>query len=253
MITVGCDPEVFLRDPKSGKIVSAIGLVGGSKADPRVVNCGAFQEDNIMAEINTVPANTEDEWVHNVQTVLQQLRDHVAPLELVIEPWIMLDAPIEGADMFGCSADYNVYEGCENPPVDAEQAGLLRTASGNIHVGYDEADNHPNSRANVVLAMDALIGVPSIMYEPDNKRRELYGKAGAYRPTPYGVEYRVLSNFWLTDEKYMRWIYRQVVCACYHWKQPIQVGDPMYLQQIINEHKVEQAKETSNFLVVELP
>lgn len=253
MITVGCDPEVFLRDPESGNIVPAIGLVGGSKEDPRRVNCGAFQEDNIMAEINTVPANSEDEWVHNVQTVLQQLRDHVAPLELVIEPWVMLDAVIKGADMFGCSADYNVYDNCENPPVEAEQAGLMRTASGNIHIGYDECNDRPDSRCNVVRALDVYLGVPSVMLEPDAKRRELYGKAGAYRPTPYGVEYRVPSNFWLKDEKYMRWVYRAVVRACHHWKSQIQIGDANYIRQIIDGHNVQEARQTADFFQVEMP
>jgi hypothetical protein len=40
-------------------------------------------------------------------------------------------------------------------------------------------------------------------------RRELYGKAGAFRPKPYGVEYRVLSNRWLNSEALIRWVYNQ--------------------------------------------
>ena len=31
----------------------------------------------------------------------------------------------------------------------------------------------------------------------------MYGKAGAFRPKPYGMEYRVLSNFWLTSDVHM--------------------------------------------------
>ena len=256
MITVGCDPEVFLRDPKTAKIVPSTGLVGGSKDDPRIVDCGAFQEDNVMAEINTTPANSEDEFVHNVTTVLQQLRECVAPLELLIEPYVFLDADIEGraANMFGCSPDYNVYTGEENPPIDAGVAGRMRTASGNIHIGFPEADDHPAYRSNVIRALDIYLGMPSVLFEKDGERRRLYGKAGAYRPTPYGVEYRVLSNFWLTDEKYMRWVYRQVISCTEMWyAMPPEGGDPVYIETIINTHNQIEAKNACDYYGVQMP
>lgn len=256
MITVGCDPEVFLQEPNTGKIIPSTGIVGGSKDDPRIVDCGAFQEDNIMAEINTTPANTEDEFVHNVTRVLQQLRECVAPLELVIEPWVMIDADIvdDAVNLFGCSPDYNVYTGEENPPVDATVAGLMRTASGNIHIGFEQCDDHPSFRGNVIKALDMYLGLPSILFERDGIRRKLYGKAGAYRPTPYGVEYRVLSNFWLTDEKYMRWVYSQVVTVTENWYHRVfDNASPQYVEDIINSHNTQEARAAVNYFEVKLP
>ena len=61
--------------------------------------------------------------------------------------------------------------------------------------------------------MDLFLGCPSIILDKDNKRRELYGKAGAYRNKPYGVEYRTLSNFWLTSSKLMQWVYKRTAFA----------------------------------------
>jgi hypothetical protein len=34
-------------------------------------------------------------------------------------------------------------------------------------------------------------------WDKDTERRKLYGKPGAFRPKPYGCEYRVLSNAWV--------------------------------------------------------
>ncbi len=47
---------------------------------------------------------------------------------------------------------------------------------------------------------DLFLGLPSAGADKQGKRRELYGKAGRYRPTSYGIEYRVLSNYWLFNE-----------------------------------------------------
>jgi len=54
---------------------------------------------------------------------------------------------------------------------------------------------------------DAYMGVPSVLVDDDTRRAELYGKAGAFRPTSYGAEYRVLSNWWLKSPNWVRWVY----------------------------------------------
>jgi hypothetical protein len=51
------------------------------------------------------------------------------------------------------------------------------------------------------------------MWDKDATRRQLYGKAGAFRPKPYGMEYRVLSNRWLDSEPLMRWVYNTLQTA----------------------------------------
>ena len=59
-----------------------------------------------------------------------------------------------------------------------------------------------------VKQMDFFLGLPSLFYDDDQMRREMYGKSGACRYKPYGVEYRTLSNAWLKSEKLMRWVFR---------------------------------------------
>jgi hypothetical protein len=56
--------------------------------------------------------------------------------------------------------------------------------------------------------MDFYLGLPSLVYDAATRRREMYGKAGAYRPKSYGVEYRTLSNAWLNSAELIRWVYR---------------------------------------------
>ena len=49
--------------------------------------------------------------------------------------------------------------------------------------------------------------------DTDQKRRTLYGKAGAYREKSYGVEYRTLSSFWLKTDDFINWAYTQTMRA----------------------------------------
>ena len=90
--------------------------------------------------------------------------------------------------------------------------------------------------------MDFYLGLPSLLFDADTRRREMYGKAGCFRPKPYGAEYRTLSNAWLKSEELIRWVHRQVktgmenVISGRHLSQ--EFGD---VSEIINTSNVEAA------------
>jgi hypothetical protein len=55
---------------------------------------------------------------------------------------------------------------------------------------------------DTVKFIDLFTAIPAVLLDPGKKgkdRRNIYGKAGSFRYTPYGFEYRTLSNFILVD------------------------------------------------------
>jgi hypothetical protein len=205
---IGFDPEFFLRDKATGKLISAIGLVGGSKDNPKPIGNGCFvQEDNVAVEFNIPPVeytNVEETsqivWEY-FQYVYDWVNKNVCEpngLEIAIIPSGYFEPDQldnEAARTFGCDPDYNAYTGAENPRPKGPEG--LRTCGGHIHIGYDNPS--PEFNREIVQNMDFLLGVQSVLLDKDTERRRLYGKAGAYRNKDYGVEYRTVSNFWCKD------------------------------------------------------
>jgi len=62
--------------------------------------------------------------------------------------------------------------------------------------------------------MDLYLGVPSVLMDKGELRKQLYGKAGAYRMKPYGVEYRTLSNFWIFSDTTIGWVWDNTDSCC---------------------------------------
>src|SRR3546814_5830384 len=88
----------------------------------------------------------------------------------------------------------------------ASQNPLMRCAGGHLHVGWTEGESlgsiqHVMNCSDLVKQLDWYVGLWSLGKDKDKVRRSLYGKAGACRIKPYGVEYRVLSNFWIKNKK----------------------------------------------------
>lgn len=221
-ILVGADPELFMRNPNhGGAFMSAHDKVPGTKYEPHKVPFGAIQVDGTALEFNIDPASTCDEFVHNIQAVRKTLEGYVPGYNVVAEPVAMFDPEyfmweVPGsAQTLGCDPDYNGWTQEQNPPPNPGNKPM-RTAAGHIHLGwgsdFDAFDKeHFLLCCQMARQMDYFLGIHSLLWDKDGTRRQLYGKAGAMRPKPYGMEYRVLSNRWLSDEKLMRWVYNSAV------------------------------------------
>lgn len=211
-ITLGSDPELFLRDSRTGAAVPVVGLIGGTKDEPiRMEGMAAgfaVQEDNVMLEFNIPPAVGGSRFARRIQQGLNHI-DHLVRTRL---PHHELDVGActrlfsyeqlntKQAMLFGCSPDFNAYEQGQpwptvKPVVLEDEEGAWRFAGGHVHIGYE------SSVPDFVAASfaDVYLGLPSAGLDQQGKRRTLYGQAGRYRPTDYGIEYRTLSNFWIWD------------------------------------------------------
>lgn len=229
-ISIGADPEVFIRDTKTGKIVSAHDLLPGNKLHPHPVSQGAVQVDGVAGEYNIIPCFDRESFAKTNEHVLSQMKNILGPTkEIVIEPVAIFekgywDGLPDGPKELGCNPDYNGWTRDINPPPDSSKTPFMRTASGHIHIGwssegqsFDPEDNaHFNDCCVVARQMDYYLGIQSLLWDPDPRRRTLYGKAGCFRPKSYGMEYRAMSNGWLLDKKLMTWVWNQAYFGISH-------------------------------------
>lgn len=213
-ITLGCDPELFLEDDT--EIVSAIGLIQGTKQEPHPISDEghSIQIDNIAMEFNIPPSNNLKDFTNHINFVKEHLEIVAKSNGLKISKKASgeinpkyLDHPI--AQMFGCDPDFNVYEKSVNEPPD--QDTNLRCVGGHVHIGYPNPEQEISEK--IVQAFDMFVTLPSLLLDNDERRRELYGKAGCFRFKEFGVECRQLSNFWIHDDKFIDFVYNNTINA----------------------------------------
>ena len=204
-ILIGADPELFVT--RDGEMVPAVGMVPGTKANPHPVNGGTVQVDGLALEIGIKPAEDERRFSRRIVDVMNQML-HMLPENTAFSEassatfaaryW---DNLTEDDKQLGCEPDFNAYTLAENPP--PENLEKFRVAGGHVHVGWTrdadiEDPAHFQACARVARNMDLYLGVPSILEDQSGAaRRIMYGAAGAFRPKPYGLEYRSLSNYWI--------------------------------------------------------
>ena len=67
---------------------------------------------------------------------------------------------------------------------------------------------------DLMKCFDLHLTVPFLLIYPDERRRQLYGKAGAFRICDWGkaagFEARTLSNYWLSSKKTILYVFKQL-------------------------------------------
>lgn len=242
-VTIGADPELFLVD-MDGRHISAIGQIGGSKDKPRLIgqDC-SVQEDGVAVEFGFSPAETADQFVNRCNYALEYLTNHALERGLFLNVKASVTFhPDElrhpSAQVSGCDPDYNVWTGAENPRPPLKKSGL-RAAGGHVHIGVDDENL---DRTLLVKWCDICLGLHSVLEDEDTERKKLYGRAGAFRPKPYGVEYRSLSNYWIRSPELMRKVFTRAKLAVertqYNWGVD---DDSEAIQNAINNNDKKEA------------
>lgn len=211
MFTIGADPEVFLAANNSP--VSSIGLIGGTKYEPIHIKDGIFlQEDNVTVEYNIPPCKSADDFLKYNLQALSIISEKAKELNLKVSIKAAHKMPKEQlqdprAWVFGCEPDFNVWTMEENPKPRVNQ---WRAAGGHVHIGFD---GNNMEKVELTKYLDSTLGAFFALVDPDEQRKKMYGAAGSIRFKPYGIEYRTLSNYWLTHPVLIKVVYSIVETA----------------------------------------
>lgn len=210
LLAVGSDYEVFVREIDSGKIVSAIPLIGKGKDECLHLDTCNIHYDNILAEVNVRPATNPEEFVDIITDSLKELGEF---LERTGHTYVVRDnAYVAEQELrhfmaceFGCDPDYDVFSREGRTPPSAHEVGNFRSAGGHVHVSYTfESEEEYYSIAKV---LSVALSLGTTLMGDSKERRKLYGQAGRVRFKKYGVEVRSPSNIWLKYSEWIEWIF----------------------------------------------
>lgn len=265
--STSCDPEMFLENGK-GEIIPAFEVL--PDAEHKIVvesgedygnNAGvesAFYADGFGAEFSPAPYACHAVVNHRVASIIKKLLKHVrtthkdasiSPKNFVeIGPEIMArgtDAQVA----LGCQPSENIY-GTPNFAPGNSRAFAYRMVGGHIHLGDKLIAPWLHKRAEpIIRALDAFCGVPTVaMFDgiDDPRRRQYYGRAGEFRFQPHGLEYRALSNAWLSHPMFAHLVMNLARAAFrlgfMNWQEVHKV-DGMRVQYIIDNYDVKEARK----------
>lgn len=225
-VTVGCDPEFFIRPYKveerevktsstarsvrlplmvSTDVVPICGIIGGTKREPipiEKMDAGfTVQEDGVACEFNIPPQTDAREFSAAVQSALTRLGGILKKKNYLVaankrsvnllpewtEKWPNLL-------QIGCDPDFSAYETSGYRKLDMSKIKDIRGAGGHIHIGYPHELCEPPIMARL---LDCVLAIPYLDEDSQGERRAFWGQPGLYRTKDYGIEYRTLSNFWI--------------------------------------------------------
>lgn len=220
-VLIGSDFELFLTNDE-GKFISAIPFNSGTKKFPEQLprkGC-CLQYDGVLQECNVPPVKLDgsQEFLENLEYIKSYILSKYAKeekLKITCCPSAeftedQLEHP--EAKVAGCSPSYNAWlDGEMNPSCNLLDTNL-RVCGGHLHFSFEGAD--VNNSIDLMKVFDTFVTIPCLFLDSDERRRQLYGKAGEMRLCEWsesrGFEARTLSNFWVEDREYVEYIFNQI-------------------------------------------
>ena len=249
-IKVGSDPELFIINSTNNKVVSSIGIIPGEKGNayraPDMPKGYGLQIDNILAEFNIPATNKKEKFIASIEYMKDYIRDFVKKVDPDLDIQCIASREVDEdqlqspeAKLFGCDVSYNAYTEDENPKPDGER-GNTRSAGAHWHISY----KLPNAATSIKLIkyLDMYLGIPSVVMDPDTKRRTLYGKAGDFRLKAYGVEFRTLSSYFISSQETLEFVWNGIMRAINAYNYNLPLINAETVQNTINNSDVETAK-----------
>lgn len=252
--TTGTDPEIFVVD-KEDKLLPAFQFLP-SQTEAKAFHGYKYSyayRDGFAAECYVGPNICHGFLMDNIRNglkkTLEMAREQDSQAKLTIQSSFqiskeVMDAASDDDVAFGCEPSFNVY-GTSPAPTMLPREFPFRFTGGHIHFAMPIAKDRLK---RIVKACDLFGALPAVglFASFDSPHRRLsYGRAGEHRLPSYGLEYRTLSNAWLSDPRIAHLTFNLVRGAV----RASQVVDPdvlmsdEQLQDIINNCDVTAARK----------
>lgn len=218
-VILGCDPEFFfLKGAKvqgSEKILPQEGLTAsiyGTKSSIII--------DGVQAELNPAPNTCRASLATSIGVCLEVLKERLMQQKDITVSFGQtykvskreLDELSEKAKVLGCAPSNNAYK--DAPRITIKKAQNVRIRSGGGHIHFGSLDTLAlevlKTPEKLVPLLDLVLGNTCVLIDRDpgnTVRRRYYGRAGEYRSPHHGLEYRVLSNFWMRNHALMSFVF----------------------------------------------
>lgn len=225
-ITLGSDPELHIFDKQEGRVVSSLRVLGRDKHKPIDLGDGIrLYSDNALAEASMPPAESVNGIVGRMKEVFIRTQHHLGDryslLPTAACKYGMDELKDKSLWEAGCNPNIDVYARAQNAA--AHFRDDTRTGSFHIHIGHVDLATE-RQKEQMVMLLDVFLGCASVIFDRDPtaiERRKLYGRAGEFRPTDYGIEYRVLGNWALRSPLLTELAFDLVAHSIHH----MEIGD----------------------------
>lgn len=249
---IGSDPEFFIVENSSNRVISSTRMIPGSKEEPISLEYElgkgfSIQKDNVLVEACVPPVLTAGEMHSNIMLFKNYVEEVLlkGAFKIVNMPSHTMDdseLTDDSTRVFGCSQSINAWTESVNPSPTVEDNPNFRSAGGHIHISYEGHNIFTNFE--LIKWCDLFLGVPSVLLDKDIERRKLYGKAGEMRHTSFGCEYRTLSNYWVFNPEITEFLFQQLHKAMeFADVEFFDDEDSIKIQTCINTNSKELAKE----------